>query len=143
MPLPGARTAVRGVRLPVPRSARPSRPAPGTGVRRPGVAMLAGEVRRRVDAVWDRLWAAGVTSPLAATEHLCALLVVAHHPSDLQTTVPRPPFPEVFLTGDDLAADLGADGWEIVTNAAAPRKATDPEGNQVTIHDTVFRARRR
>ena len=70
------------------------------------------------------------------------LLVVAHHPSDLRTTVPRPPFPEVFFTGDDLAADLGADGWEIVTNAAAPREATDPDGNQVTVHDTVFRARR-
>ena len=71
------------------------------------------------------------------------LLVVAHHPSDLQTTVPRPPFPEVFFTGDDLAADLGTGGWEIVTNAAAPREATDPDGKVVTVHDTVFRARRR
>lgn len=70
------------------------------------------------------------------------LLVVAHHPSDLQTTVPRPPLPEVFFTGDDLAADLGSDGWEIVANAAAPREATDPDGNLVTVHDTVFRARR-
>jgi SAM-dependent methyltransferase len=70
------------------------------------------------------------------------LLVVAHHPSDLQTTVPRPPYPELFFTGDDLAADIGAGGWEIVTNAAAPREAKDPDGNVVTIHDTVFRARR-
>lgn len=45
--------------------------------RRPGVAMLAGDVRRRVDAVWDRLWAAGVTSPLAVAEHLSVLLVLA------------------------------------------------------------------
>jgi SAM-dependent methyltransferase len=70
------------------------------------------------------------------------LLIVAHHPLDLHTTMPRPPQPELFFTGDDLAADLGGDGWEIVTNVAAPRQATDPGGRTVTIHDTVFRARR-
>lgn len=70
------------------------------------------------------------------------LLIVAHHPLDLHTTAPRPQRPELFFTGDDLAADFGGDGWEIVTNAAAPREATDPEGRTVTVHDTVFRARR-
>ena len=70
------------------------------------------------------------------------LLIVGHHPSDMQTTVPRPDFPDLFFTGDDLAAELGDDGWEIVTNATAPREVTDPEGRPVTIHDTVFRARR-
>lgn len=69
------------------------------------------------------------------------LLIVGHHPSDMQTTMPRPPVPELFFTGDDLAAELG-DGWKIETNAAAPRSATDPEGQPVTIHDTVLRARR-
>jgi SAM-dependent methyltransferase len=71
------------------------------------------------------------------------LLIVGHHPSDLQTTVPRPPMPELFYTGDDIAALLDADGWEIVTNDAPGRSATDPDGQQVTIHDTVFRATRR
>ncbi len=71
------------------------------------------------------------------------LLIVGHHPSDLQTTVPRPPMPELFYTGDDIAALLDADGWEIVTNDAPGRAATDPDGNTVTIHDTVFRATRR
>jgi SAM-dependent methyltransferase len=70
------------------------------------------------------------------------LLIVAHHPSDMQTTVPRPNQPELFFTGDDLAAELGGDGWEIVTNVAAAREVTDPDGRPVTIHDTVFRARR-
>jgi hypothetical protein len=51
--------------------------------------------------------------------------------------------PELFYTGDDIAASLDADGWEIVTNDAPGRSATDPDGNAVTIHDTVFRARRR
>lgn len=69
------------------------------------------------------------------------LLIVGHHPSDMRTSIPRPQQPELFFTGDDLAAELG-DGWEIVTNVAVPREATDPEGRQVTIHDTVFRGRR-
>ncbi len=79
----------------------------------------------------------------AATAPGGILLVVAHHPSDLQTTVPRPNIPELFFTGDDIAALLGPDAWEIEVNTAAPRPATDPEGRAVTIHDTVLRARRR
>jgi SAM-dependent methyltransferase len=70
------------------------------------------------------------------------LLIVAHHPSDLQTTVPRPQEPDLFFTGDDIAAQLDGQGWEIVTNVAAPRQVTDHDGRRVTIHDTVFRARR-
>ena len=70
------------------------------------------------------------------------LLIVGHHPADMGTTMPRPQRPELFFTGDDLAAELSGAGWKIVTNVAAPREATDPEGRPVTIHDTVFRARR-
>jgi SAM-dependent methyltransferase len=72
-----------------------------------------------------------------------SLLIVGHHPSDLQTTVPRPPMPELFFTGDDVAAGLDPGQWTIITNAAPGRTATDPEGNAVTVHDTVLRATRR
>jgi SAM-dependent methyltransferase len=78
----------------------------------------------------------------AAVADRGTLLIVGHHPSDMQTTMPRPQQPDLFFTGEDLAAELGGDGWEIVTNAAAPREVTDPQGRLVTIHDTVFRARR-
>lgn len=71
------------------------------------------------------------------------LLIVGHHPSDLQTTMPRPPMPELFYTGDDIAAMLDIDAWKVVTNDAPGRAVTDPDGNPVTIHDTVFRATRR
>jgi SAM-dependent methyltransferase len=71
------------------------------------------------------------------------LLIVGHHPSDLQTTMPRPHLPELFFTGDDIAASLDPRQWEIITNAAAARSVTDPEGHVVTIHDTVLRARHR
>jgi len=72
-----------------------------------------------------------------------SLLLVCHHPSDLQTTVPRPNIPELFFTGDDIAAELDPGQWAIITNAAPGRTVTDPEGNEVTVHDTVLRAIRR
>jgi SAM-dependent methyltransferase len=78
----------------------------------------------------------------AAVADRGTLLIVGHHPSDMQTTMPRPQQPDLFFTGDDLADELGGDGWEIVTKVAAPREVTDAEGRPVTIHDTVFRARR-
>ena len=71
-----------------------------------------------------------------------SLLIVGHHPSDLQTTMPRPPMPELFYTGDDIAGLLDPGDWDIVTNAFPGRTATDPDGRAVTIHDTVLRARR-
>jgi SAM-dependent methyltransferase len=70
------------------------------------------------------------------------LLVVGHHPSDMHTTMPRPPMPELFFTGDDVAASLDPRHWAIVTNTAAARTATDPEGHTVNIHDAVLRAER-
>lgn len=70
------------------------------------------------------------------------LLIVGHHPSDLETTVPRPNQPELLFTGDELASGLGGGEWEVVTNVAAARETADPEGRLVTVHDTVFRARR-
>jgi SAM-dependent methyltransferase len=86
----------------------------------------------------------------ALFDHLAAavapggtVLIVGHHPSDMETTMPRPKMPELFFTGDDIADRLDPAEWEIVTNAASGRTATDPEGRPVTIHDTVLRARRR
>ncbi|MEZ5376936.1 MAG: class I SAM-dependent methyltransferase [Acidimicrobiales bacterium] len=70
------------------------------------------------------------------------LLIVAHHPSDLKTSVRRPKVPEFFYTAEEIAGLLG-DGWSVVDAAARPREATDPEGVVVTIHDTVLLARRK
>ena len=71
------------------------------------------------------------------------LLIAAHHPSDLHTTMRRPKQPELFFTGDEIAAALDPALWQIVTNAAPERTGTDPEGRSVTIRDTVLRAVRR
>jgi SAM-dependent methyltransferase len=70
------------------------------------------------------------------------LLVVGHHPSDLQTSVPRPPMPELFFTGEEVAAALEGPEWEVVADAAVPYEVEDPDGRLVVVHDTVFRARR-
>jgi len=70
------------------------------------------------------------------------LLIVGQHPSDLATTVHRPPLREVFYTADELTADLDA-LWDVEVAEMRPRAVTDSEGREVTIHDTVLRARRR
>jgi len=71
-----------------------------------------------------------------------SLLIVGHHPSDLQTTMPRPPMPELFFTGEDIVALLDAGDWKVITDEAPQRSAPDPDGRPVMIRDTVFRARR-
>jgi len=71
------------------------------------------------------------------------LLVVGHHSSDLQTTIPRPQDPDRYFTGGEIAAALEPGEWDIVTNATSERTSSDPEGRTVTVRDVVFRARRR
>lgn len=71
------------------------------------------------------------------------LLIVGHHPSDMQTAVPRPPVLELFFTASDVAALLEPDEWETVVSEARARPTLDPDGRTVTIHDAVLRARRR
>jgi hypothetical protein len=69
------------------------------------------------------------------------LLVVGHHPSDLETTAKRLAEPGMFYTGADLVAALEPGRWRIVVDAASGRDA-GPEGEAITIHDTVLRAER-
>ncbi len=71
------------------------------------------------------------------------LLIVGHHPSDMQTTVPRPPRPELFYTAADVAESLGPQEWVTLVSEARPRLTHDPEGRTVTIHDAVLRAQRK
>lgn len=69
------------------------------------------------------------------------LLVVGHHPSDLETI--RRPFPaQLFATGEQMAAVLDPGEWVIETGAAQ-RQAPGPEGTILTIRDAVLRAVRR
>lgn len=69
------------------------------------------------------------------------LLIVGHHPSDLEAGVPRPPMPELFYTPEELAGLLDG-GWTVHTSESRPRPATTPDGTEVTIHDTILAATR-
>lgn len=69
------------------------------------------------------------------------LLVVAHHPSDLETGVPRPPMPELFYEGDAVTAALGEGEWEVLVDESRPRRQTIDDVTYA-VHDLVVRARR-
>ncbi len=71
-----------------------------------------------------------------------SLLLVGHHVSDLQTTVPRPPVPELYFTAGDVANSLDAHEWDVVVNEARARQTLDPDGRTTTIRDAVLLARR-
>jgi len=66
------------------------------------------------------------------------LLIVGHHPSDLQPSVARGALPELRYTASEVAALLGRGEWEILVEAAPERSVTDPAGEPVTIHDAVY-----
>jgi SAM-dependent methyltransferase len=71
------------------------------------------------------------------------LLIVSHHPSDLEVeSMQRPFLPDMFATAEQMVTVLDATAWDIETGAPG-RQMTDPEGGLVTIHDTVLRAVRR
>ena len=70
------------------------------------------------------------------------LLIVGHHPSDLQTTVRRPQVPDLLVTAEQMATSLDAGEWDIVT-ASAERETTDADDRTVVIRDAVLRAVRR
>ena len=70
------------------------------------------------------------------------LLVVGHHPSDLQTTIARPQAAEVFFTAGDVGASLVPDDWVILVAEDRPRQTLDPDGLSVTVHDSVLKAQR-
>lgn len=72
-----------------------------------------------------------------------SLLIVGHHPSDREAGVRRPRLPELFFTPDEVAGALDPSSWEVVVSEARGRTALDPDGQAVTLHDAVLRARRR
>ena len=48
----------------------------------------------------------------------------------------------MFFTAEEVAASLAPDEWEIQVVDARPRPAKSHEGEGITVHDAVVRARR-
>lgn len=70
------------------------------------------------------------------------LLLVSHHPSDLEIPGLRPNVPELFYTAEELAEQLDPGVWEVLSAGAPQRTITTSDGASVTIRDTVLHARR-
>ncbi len=71
------------------------------------------------------------------------LLIVGHHPSDLETTVRRPRMPGVLYTAEEIATLFDPHAWETLVQTARSRGVTDANGIPAIVHDTVLRLRRR
>ncbi|TFD81786.1 class I SAM-dependent methyltransferase [Cryobacterium psychrophilum] len=71
------------------------------------------------------------------------LLIVGHHPSDMQSTVQRPQRPDLFFTAEEVAASLDPAQWEIGVSDARARTVADAEGAPAVVRDSVLRAQRR
>lgn len=70
-----------------------------------------------------------------------SLLIVGHNLSDRETSL-RSHFDEDFFwAGEAVIEALDPDAWEIVTNTS-PSRTHVHEGEEITINDTVVRARR-
>ncbi len=70
------------------------------------------------------------------------LLVVGHHPHDLDSGARRPHGPQLLFTAGQLVALLDRDEWDLVTEAEPAREMAGPEG-PVVVRDSVVRAVRR
>ncbi|MBZ5736095.1 methyltransferase domain-containing protein [Nocardioides sp. TRM66260-LWL] len=70
------------------------------------------------------------------------LLVVGHHPSDVETGVRRPHGDGLLLTAADVVGLLDAAAWEVEV-ADEPTREQLVDGAAVVVRDTVVRARRR
>jgi hypothetical protein len=79
----------------------------------------------------------------AAVREGGTLLIVGHHPSDLQTTAKRWNMPDAFHTAEDVARLLDPRDWNVIVAASRPRNVVDPNGDPIIVHDTVLRAQRR
>lgn len=67
-----------------------------------------------------------------------------HHALDLAAPVGRPDDPSMFPGADEVRDELLAldAAWTVEVALAVPRHATTREGETVTVHDAVLRARR-
>ncbi|WP_104107120.1 bifunctional NAD(P)/FAD-dependent oxidoreductase/class I SAM-dependent methyltransferase [Nocardioides sp. 616] len=70
------------------------------------------------------------------------LLVVGHHPDDHATGLRHGGHGFLF-TPEDLLPALDPAEWEVEVTDVRPRAATGHDGEQVTVRDSVLRARRR
>lgn len=72
-----------------------------------------------------------------------SLLVVGHHPDDLDTGLRHPEMPDLLFTPERVVAVLGEETWDVQFAGAPTREAADRDGRTVTVTDSVVHAVRR
>lgn len=82
------------------------------------------------------------TSLAAAVAPGGTLLIVGHHPSDMQSAVARPDLPDWYFTAEDIADTLDPALWDVLVAESRDRTFTR-DGEEFDIADTVLRAARR
>ncbi|WP_078287582.1 class I SAM-dependent methyltransferase [Mycobacterium sp. D16R24] len=70
------------------------------------------------------------------------LLIVGHHPSDMQAAIGRPDLPDWYFTAEDIADGLDPDQWNVVVAESRNRTFTRDD-EEFDIADTVLRAERK
>nr|WP_239029223.1 class I SAM-dependent methyltransferase [Pseudonocardia acidicola] len=71
------------------------------------------------------------------------LLVVGHRATDERAVHGHAPPHEATFTAEDSAAGLDRDQWDIAAAEARTRTVTGSDGQEMTLHDAVLRARKR
>ena len=71
------------------------------------------------------------------------LLVVGHHPSDVHMHMGHPERLGLLFSPDEMAALLDPSDWDIVVASTPSREAKSPDGEPMTVHDSVLLALRR
>ena len=69
------------------------------------------------------------------------LLIVGHHPTDMESGAHRPPRTDLFYTAEEIGLLLNPEQWDIL--AESRERTQNHDGEALTIHDAVLRARRR
>ena len=69
------------------------------------------------------------------------LLIVGHHPTDMESGAHRPPRSDLFYTAEEIGLLLDPGQWDMVTESR--ERVQTHDGEALTIHDAVLRARRR
>lgn len=120
--------------------------------------------RRGLDVTWEqadlRTWTPPARYDLVTSHYMHAettrgwawladavaprgtLLVVGHHPSDLDGPVPRPHLARLGYTAEQVAADLDPAQWDWIEPRTVERTVRH-DGTEVAVRDAVLVARRR
>ena len=71
------------------------------------------------------------------------LLVVAHDPTDVHHNGAHAPSPQSTVAVEEVVGTLEAEKWDVAVAETRSRAAADGHGHQVTMRESVVRARKR